>query len=353
MTTSTILNLASELLYQIFDYLDGIHIYMAFYGWSFRLNCLIDTIYQLHFDFTNIPLGKFIDYCQSVLPVISKKLVAIKLTTENNQLQQFMLRFRLHQFSRLHSFTLIGVFCDKTITNVVEYLSTSKQLKSLVIQTIYNRSQASIDISNTLRSVIYHLPFLNNLTLATNEKQLVFINDRFTLSSSRTSSNCLQLLTLHLCCATDLFKILVYLPNIKHITLTFCELPSRISSAILIVPSLCTLNLSSPENKLPFDYIIYLFKCFPNLNKFSLTTDNEQFVDGEQWQQLLSQLLQDLQKFRLLVKNVEYSCQQDIKTSFSTSYWLSKHCQLNFIDMKDEKKRVNVNISYSNVKKAR
>ncbi|CAF0873031.1 unnamed protein product [Didymodactylos carnosus] len=261
---TTIEDLLSKLWHKIFEYLDGYDIYKAFDGLNSTINKIIDTISQLHFDFTNISSPNY--------RLIQYKFMSLKLINQNTELQLFT---RLKQLSQLRSLTLTGVRC----ICIIEKLPQLNQLQSVFIR--YSGTTSCFNIAPVLRTIFKHLPFIKHLTLLPNDYQWFCLAPKFIVPT--LTNNYLNTLVIHIWTCHDLFQFVHVIPNIKRLKVIFgCSISGALTK-VFRIPKLKTLYFETEKNSLQYDFIVYLFKCFYKLEQFSFITRSREIVNDQKW----------------------------------------------------------------------
>src|SRR5437868_6499622 len=107
-------SLANELLLELFEFLDGVDLFRAFYGLNSRFNKLL-LLHNKNFDFNfeRIPKEDFDIICQRHLSSVIDRVVSIRISDdlETPKLPELFLSygFTLNRFTHLKSLSLYSI----------------------------------------------------------------------------------------------------------------------------------------------------------------------------------------------------------------------------------------------------
>jgi hypothetical protein len=74
-------SLANELLLEIFEFFDGIHLFRTFHNLNSRFNTLLFVHFRKYdFDFRNVSTDDFDQLCQQYLPLIIDRITMLYLS---------------------------------------------------------------------------------------------------------------------------------------------------------------------------------------------------------------------------------------------------------------------------------
>jgi len=331
-------SLADELLLDLFEFFDTIHLFRAFHGLNSRFDGLLFNLFQAYrLDFRSITKHDFNILCDEYLPQISYQTIALRLSDDDDTPQQtelFLLRDNLfHQFTRLKAFSLYHVFskeimetlsfqlenlptlthldiiqcclpCDRI--NILNFIDRIWSLPKLVYCNldIYLQDEGYFVAPTVISSSIEYVS-IKGLLFELNETNLLFEN-----------TPCLHYLKAHSYCVTD---------DVDPI--------SYVSSLITLNLSFVTMN----EN-----VIINFLQSMRNLHRLTIDMYGV-CVDGYQWEQIIRDYLPNLKIFRLKEQIPVANQNQDdqkldaLLKSFQSRFWLDERkwfvrCDWNLAD---------------------
>ncbi|CAF0766106.1 unnamed protein product [Adineta steineri] len=207
-------NLSNEVVYEIFEYLDGCDIYKSFSNLNIRLqNLIISSSLLLRIELD--PLSKHLleHHCQHVIIPNSHRILSLHLADYWKD-QLLIDAFFNHciidsSFQRLESIMLKGIKTEKLLTTLF-YLKFLPRLFSL---TMYIKDYYYHDPGN-IYPLIFSLPTLkyNRLSRSTHTREITIphvINKKF--------STIQYLIIDHTCTLNQLNSILHYTPQLRHL----------------------------------------------------------------------------------------------------------------------------------------
>ncbi len=315
-------SLANELLLNLFEYFNPIHLFYAFHGLNSRIdNLLFDNYRVYHVDFQSVSKHDFDIFCQRYLPLIVNQVASLRLSDdeETPDLSNHFLRHRLNlnKFTHLKSLTLHDL-PFQTLNELVSDFHHLSNLTHLKITTATTDLFMERNYSYNLMNNIWGLPslthchlgimiFSEGLQVTSSSIIYLFINKYLPISSN------------------DLANIFKYTTHLQHFSTRF-----TIGDSIAMVPSIVTLNISSDCSP---RLLHELFQNMPNLSHVTLemTKSDIRFLDGERWKQIIVNYLPNIRKFRFLVSaylndeiNIEKKIDEILNT-FRTPFWLDEH----------------------------
>jgi hypothetical protein len=148
--------LANELLLDLFECLDAVHLFHAFSGLNARFdNLLLIHFQSYHFDFRLVTKSNFEDICQKYLPAIVDRIILLHLTNSNKILNtsHFFLShdFTLDHFNHLQSLSLYDTNSFDLLHQLIYQCRCLPQLTHLNIIKCYlcgNNTDTSDFINN-------------------------------------------------------------------------------------------------------------------------------------------------------------------------------------------------------------
>ncbi|CAF1505345.1 unnamed protein product [Adineta steineri] len=263
--------LPNEILLETFKFL---HLFDIFYSLNYlnnRLNKLIRSI-PLDLNLKNVSKSTFDQFCQllEVNPEIKDQVFSIELSNENRctQIERFLSRFLLNQFSHLHSLILIPHEND----HIVRILS---------------------------------IPILP------------FNTSNFSLITKLTISTCSMKQILN--------QLIQYAPMLKYLNIHQIKYTlERNDSYVIRFKAIHLQELILTDFEYQFTDYRTLMEHTPNLLSLELCAYSDRdTIDANQWEYLITDSLPHLEIFKFIFS---YRSQNTDKFhQFQTDFWLVKH----------------------------
>ena len=280
-------NLSNDIIYEIFDYLDGYDIYHTFVGLNSRFQqILLSLRYPLKFDLSNIPILS--------LRVYEKLVVTLRQRIISLSLQRLVTRagtiFINSSFEYLQSLTLnLNSYYE------MDYLSKLSTLPCLYALTLYLKSH----LKYALFWQIFRLSHLKYAKISS-DLQLKYVGIFLPLTENMNSS-IERLIIDHNCTLKLLYIYLSYTPRLQRL---ICK--RKIIDTYTFYPS----NLYH-QSVLTHVYIhdsVILFNRFEMLIKkissqlqviHLSTTHYHTYFNTKRWEQLICQYLPQLSRLEM------------------------------------------------------
>ncbi len=174
-------DLPNEVMYEIFDYLDTVHAFEAFYQLNHRFRCLFtDSSLPLKINFSLISKSKLEYYSKYILPSYIHRIISLRFPHQMS-VNLFHRFFSFKSFHRLQSIMFHKITTKKLLLFLHD-LTSLPQLFSLTITTIDQSDQ-----DKTICQLICHLPVLKYCKISFDDtrKDLPFpVTDHQTLANS-------------------------------------------------------------------------------------------------------------------------------------------------------------------------
>ncbi|CAF3760278.1 unnamed protein product, partial [Adineta steineri] len=156
---NSIENLSNEIFYEIFDYLDGLDICIAFSNLNYRFQQLLicsSFRYKINFDFST-KREKFLNNYKQ----IQHQIYSVSFIIPKTSMNELLISFQIDcSFNNLQSIRIDNIGKDKLISLLI-HLSELPCLHSLNIQTT-----DSIEDLNYIYQLIFSLPKLKSNELS-------------------------------------------------------------------------------------------------------------------------------------------------------------------------------------------
>lgn len=319
-------SLSNELFLDIFEYLSTNHLFQSFSTLNHRLTNLLTLHFQSHAcNLQSSSKSEFYRICEEYLPGIFDRITSLRLSDDDDTPNQIDTFFSLGLSLRLFS-----------------------HLKSLSIHRF-----SSFDSWKILLNELDHLPQLLHLSIT---RHLILFNEKYDIELIEYLNRLSHLLSCHLDITND-NECYFFTPPIHSSTLKYLSLPyldctvKQLFTFIEHLTHLQTLIIrsSNPMKILP----ILSMHSFPSINTLKITFDGSfeciryllstmpnliflkinilpSYINGYQWEDLLSHHLIHLKSFHLkmstfITSNTRDEQINDILRSFSSSFWLEEH----------------------------
>lgn len=313
-------DLSNEILYEIFDYLDGCQIYEAFLNLNIRFqNLLINPYLLLKINLcSNEPM--IIEHnCVNIINSNKSHIISLNLssTTASKYFPKFVIINSL--FNHLQSLAINGI-AEYILQLLLGQLIYLPYFYSLIISAI-----GSLESFDIIYQSIFRLPFLKynklsygpwkvpvKLPFATNEEfcSIKYLNIDIDIAFN------------------ELISILSYTPQLRHLT---CRHLFNSSLNINQEPMITLPNLTHIDmNKCRLQFIE--FEIFIKLISLKLqvlhftTSENIDYLDADRWQTLILQYIPQLRIFEFAYEeNISNNFQLDLHhydiKKFTSSFW--------------------------------
>jgi len=304
-------DLPNEILTECFKYLDIFEIFHSFNKLNFRFQALI-CYYPLAVDFHDDSQSQFDNFCEIIRSnrMLQKQLRSLRLSNENfPEIHLFLSMLSLSKFPNIQSLTLVELKqCDRLLLpNQLPTLSPLSCIRLIKC----NKSEISQILSSIQTS---HLRTLSVSELFAHDKLLCNIST-------------LQYLTLSTCDTEKLHHILDNALQLKYLnvdTVNRCVLSQNTISENLV--PIKQLILKKYEDNLV--NLESIFKRISNLNSLTISINNINVIDADQWQFWINYYLPELKKFRFYFHFNDQQLLntiQEIFQKFQSDFWTKEH----------------------------
>ncbi|CAF1571197.1 unnamed protein product [Adineta ricciae] len=303
-------SLANELLLDIFECINAIDLFRAFYGLNTRFNeLLLVHARTYHVDFQLASQHDFNHFCRVYLPLISRQVATLHLSDDDGE-------FLINQIRHADS-----------IEPVMKILSNCDQMSSLTRLKITYCSCRNTDKFSDLIHHVWLLPKLTHCHL-----DFTAMLSPYSFRQPLRTSKTIEYLSMKTVKFTfkDLFALLLCTPNVRHVHATLFDRHAS-SETLPILPSISKLNLSTDSS---LHHLNNIFQAMPNLSHVTLElaeTSDRKYLNGHSWQALI---LASLSKIRVWRFFTTYSFHEEmiiedhveqILDTFRTPFYLDEH----------------------------
>jgi len=314
--------LPNELILDIFEYLNAIHLLRAFYGLNSRLNNLINTsVKSYHLDFRSISKFDFDTIYQQHYQAITDKVVSIDIAdddeTPNLPERFFSHHFIAAYFIQLQSLSFYSIRSFDILNNIILHCHRLPCLIHLkFIQCLLNNAP------NYMINMIWRLSKLIDCHIDENMSKGIFFSE---LSETSSSIKYLSIKNWD-CNFRYLSNILERTPSLQRLCITIiCT--AKTEKLTIPVPFLTKLTLSFRGS---IETIISIFQQMNNIRYLILNT-SQLLLNGNEWKDILINYLPNLKDFRLKMNFQFPSCDNiednvdELLDTFQTDFWIRKH----------------------------
>lgn len=315
--------LANELLLELFEYLNAVHLFHGFYGLNSRFQNLISTHCQtFKINFREIPINKLDEFCQQYLPLIIDRIKSLHLfnNIETLNLLKIVLtsNFSPDQFIHLQSLSLYEIhFIDK-ITHIID---RCPDLKHFVLIQCYIAQENDINLS-----IFFNKIWSLSKLIYCRFQELTKPNDRVLNIILKVISISIKYLYFYNSCTMfHPFDLLSYTPNLERLCLDtllrdfYRELETNFSSI-----SILKMKFTSSI----YEYVDFL-QYMPNLYHLKIEMSNDK-MDGHVWESVISNYLPKLKIFKLKMnfsgrfegRKEDYL---NFLSTYQTRFWFKEH----------------------------
>ncbi|CAF0713311.1 unnamed protein product [Adineta steineri] len=344
MSVSKLEHLANEIMYTIFDYLDGFHLIFAFCGLNSRFTSLINHM-LLHINTRYCRKADFNYLFDSIFPFTTNVFsLTISNTNHLGPIEIFIKRYLdLIPHNKL---------------NHLKFIDIDQEALNIFLKTVFPKltQLVSLNITNSLTKFRYNsppeimnvsLPAFKYLSLSIKQYEYYpiapFFNEHMLMHQMESILSTVTHLSLEYSPRdiTRLIDIFDKLNKIEYFQITL-DIDDEIACAIG-GPFIFNSQLIRDHGQhlrsfiiqigyhILFAEIASLLTHFPQLQILSLATQEHtrdiKFYDGQQWEQLIQTSLSRLTSLRLYIF-VDYLSSNpilhDIINRFRTSFWLNE-----------------------------
>ncbi|CAF1167124.1 unnamed protein product [Rotaria magnacalcarata] len=290
-------DLANEILYELFEYLDSYDIYKGFYNLNRRFqNLAINSNVLTKINVSTMSKINFKDYYQNILIPNRNQIKVLRLSNPFTADVIFSPPRTILNFVHLEKLILDKVQI-KYFTKVFRHLQELPKLHSLTISLTAGCNQQSLD---GIFSNIFHLPKLKYCKIEYEIKRLE--DEPVQLYFTHRDSSLIECLIINGRFPFNQFQNLLWrLPKLQYLSINcLVESYDNMEQEKLTHTELKYLKYVS----LKFDFINFhkfeevMKKCFYHVQMLRLTTDyNEKCLSAKRWQQLIMSYMPYLRIF--------------------------------------------------------
>ena len=315
--------LDKEILLNIFEYLDGVHLFRAFYGLNSQFDTLLIANVKTHiFNFQSIFKRDFDLIRQQYIPLIFDRIIAIQLSNDHetvNQIDMFLSNnYSLQQFINLKSLIFHDISSEKLLTEIICQCVHLPNLTTLGFISCYFDTcrKSHTDFINH----IWTLPKLNHCIL-----DIHFNSNEQNFLPTISSKSITKISMTHLYRTVNQFnELFERTPNIcllKGRLKSYDDGDQQLHSSIEFITTLNLFVTGSSRG------LLNMLEKMPNLYRLAIKTFNI-IIDGHQWQKVI---VNHLSKLKFLEFHMNYQLHDyddkrqvvnNLLDTYFNSYWL-------------------------------
>ena len=311
--------LSNEVLYEIFDYLDSCHIYEAFSNLNTRFQYLLDySPVPLRINLTLRSKMIFEHRCKYIVASNLQRIVLLRLSGPL-AIDLFLRSFSIDsRFTRLESLIFNNIKSDKLLPQLIQ-LQSVPRLVSLSFTTNNN-----LENESDVYQAIFRLPMLKYIKLSFNygspPLQMAIAD------TEQEQSSTIESLTIDGPCRLDILNALLsYLPRLRRLSCRLLSFNNNTQTKVIMTSANLT-NLSIEYCSLPFDkFASFVSNISRHLQVLRIgTRDNNDYMNADGWEQLISQHMPHLRIFDFLHRSVTYrnlETYHAIIDRFTSPFW--------------------------------
>ncbi|CAF1359208.1 unnamed protein product [Adineta steineri] len=320
---NSIENLSNEIFYEIFDYLDGLDICIAFSNLNYRFQQLLicsSFRYKINFDFST-KREKFLNNYKQ----IQHQIYSVSFIIPKTSMNELLISFQIDcSFNNLQSIRIDNIGKDKLISLLI-HLSELPCLHSLNIQTT-----DSIEDLNYIYQLIFSLPKLksNELSSHRNEDSISIL-----MPNNNQISPIEYLKIAHSYTFDELNTLISYTPNLRRLNLSHANIDDSDIEDMLPMNLNNLIHLSIFTNSLNFDeFELFIEKMNSKLKSLRVIAYSNQditYLYADRWQKLISENFSQLEKFSLCFDESRMGRNCPIYdgglNQFSSPFWIQRN----------------------------
>ena len=321
-------DLANELLLDLFELLDTVDLFEAFYNLNTRFNTLLLTdLRAFHLDLRSVTKDRFHRLCQQQqLPIVIDRVVSLHLSNgdETPELVDLLLSFdvTLDRFVHLQRLSLSHVRSSDTLNTILRQCRTLPFLTHLNLIECVSKNTMQTD-TVTLMTNVWSLPALSHCSI----DHLSF--NGVSLADMPVVSQTIKSLSLKKTYAplTILYHVLRLTPHLERLHMSDIIGYDNEEEQATATSSLTSLHISYTGS---MGSLEQLFLNLPHLRRLTIRTSSI-YLSGFIWQELIIRCLPRLAGLSL---NMEFRTRShqnrekelnELVASFRTPFWLDEH----------------------------
>jgi hypothetical protein len=317
-------NLANEIFYEIFIYLDGFNLHNAFSDLNIRFQQLLAfSSPKLKVDYSSPPYvnnsNGFIDMILHYKHRLISLVIGIPLIAN-----KFFEKYTIDSsYNHLKSLKLVEININK-LESLLRNLKPLSRLFTLTIKLC--------DIQENLTNVyqlIFDLPALKYMKVSYNFDQTSI---HLLPALIKQSSTIEYFIIDHACKFNDFIKILAYVPRLTHLTSSKLYQSKENNEREISISLSNLISLSIGLQNIEFDKMqLFISKICSQLQVFHLHYKgrNQSYLDADQWEEFILEKISHLRKFILhygsyFRNDWTFEPHSALINCFNSTFWINR-----------------------------
>ncbi|CAF4876308.1 unnamed protein product [Rotaria socialis] len=318
---TTFEDLPNEIFYEIFDYLDAIHLFRSFSNLNTRVqNLLGNSSLLLKVNISSMSKSNFEDYKKDIILPCKHRIISVNIS--NPFVVDIMFRpVRLaSQLTRLKTVILDNIK-SKYLCNILKHLASLRNLSSLVLIPIDHYRN-----TDEIYQCIFRLPVLKycKISLKTHYR------DGLLPIATNITSSIEHLVIQHSFYLKDLNALLSYVPHVRRLKFHSFHGSHSNEQEIFSCSSSKLTHLSINLKSVSFDQFELMTQTlFRQLDIIHISVDDDRtYLDAKRWENLILSFMPRLRVFDFqhidVIKNIAVDIQsihEPLLKQFESSFW--------------------------------
>jgi len=327
MSITSIKNFSNELFDEIFDYLDGYHIYRAFSNLNHRFQRLVnDPCLLLKIKHCSSKPGKiFLNNWKQMMCLNRQQIYSIDFCMSSYIKKFFSSSFLIDSSLNHLESIVFGELNSEILVSVLIKLTSLPRLFSLTMH-----MPDGLENPNEIYRLLFNLPMLKYYKFTRGDP---YLSVSLPLATNEQISSIEHLDIEHYFNLNELSIITSYTPQLRH--LRFMHELDGDQNLNGIIPSMTLSNLtylSIYESNLTFDtFQIFIRKICSKLKTLCVITQSQDinYLDANRWEYFILKYLPQLKNFRLeyderIDDDFVFPIYPGELNQFTSSFWIQR-----------------------------
>jgi hypothetical protein len=320
---TSIEDISNELFHEIFDYLDGCEIFLAFSNLNQRFHRLLNSSslpLKIRFNVTTVEL--YNDVCREVVLFNKQQISAIQLAMLPH-VRPFLSSLIIDSsFNRLEALNIQQILPDLLKPLLIK-LASLPRLSLLTIYT-WNRFKNL----NEIYRLIFALPMLKyyEFALITDDCPVTL-----PMAKKKQFNNIEHLEMVHSCTFNEIARIVSYTPYLNHLGIYHTIQHDSINGMSLPMKLSKLTHLSIHGVLIPFDQLEMFIKhihCQLKVLHFITQSEDFTYLNADRWERFISENLPQLEefKFQYYKETIDRNKSSIFKrqNQFTSPFWIAR-----------------------------
>jgi hypothetical protein len=321
-------DLSNEIFYEIFDYLDGSQIFLAFSNLNQRFHRLINSSslpLKIRFNVTTVEL--YNDVCREIV-LSNKQQISTVQVAMLPHVRPFLSSLVIDSsFNRLEVLNIQKIL-PHLLKPLLVKLASLLRLSSLTIYT-WNGFQNL----NEIYRLMFALPMLkyNEFALITDDCSVTL-----PMAKKKQFNNIEHLEMVHSCSFNEIARIVSYTPYLNHLGIYHAVQHDSINGMSLPIKLSKLTHLSIHGVLLPFNQLEMFIKhihCQLKVLHFITQSEDFTYLSADRWERFISQNLPQLEEFKFqyyeeTIDPNKSSINPEGQNQFTSPFWIARRCIL-------------------------